>query len=272
MEIELKLLIDAELNRLSHIFLSTKQQVEGFLRFVFVSFLRTFLLSDWIRDFLIESQRLTTNTLEILFGKQIFRLFLRNFLTNFFEIFSNSHSTSDDVSKSTNNLFDQLILSSYRRFFLRNSTIEFDQRFERCLKTKSSEFVVFPIQRDFLYTLTSSSVSFDIVRRTIVYLDADVERLKSSTNWSPKICSERFSRESLCPICSNSMLNETLCPNSCRFILKTCFNQSQNPFVAFASMAKSYAMILNEIENSIVELKVKINETFLFSFQNENSQ
>jgi hypothetical protein len=41
--------------------------------------------------------------------------------------------------------------------------------------------------------------------------------------------------------------------------MKTCLNQTNNPYVAFALIAKGYSAIIKEIEQAITELKVNIN-------------
>ena len=145
-----------------------------------------------------------------------------------------------------------------------------DERFQRCLVTKAFDIEALPSQRQLLYTLTSISSSLQILRSMLVYLDADLQRLKSMGTWTVNQCTQRYARETLCPIClsqvsssidsnkPNESINQSLCPNSCRYVLRSCFNQTNNPYVAFASMAKGYATIIKEIEKSVIDLKVNI--------------
>jgi hypothetical protein len=50
-----------------------------------------------------------------------------------------------------------------------------------------------------------------------------------------------------------------LCEKDCHYIIKTCFDQTTNPYVAFALVAQGYTNVIKQIQESVVELKVKIN-------------
>jgi Golgi nucleoside diphosphatase len=105
----------------------------------------------------------------------------------------------------------------------------------------------------------------------LIYIDADIQRLKSTATMNSNQCIQRYARETLCPICVstsssfnqiNNDVNEPLCENDCRYLTKTCFNQTNNPYVAFASIAKGYSAIIKDIEQAIIELKVSIDDEY----------
>jgi Golgi nucleoside diphosphatase len=101
-------------------------------------------------------------------------------------------------------------------------------------------------------------------------MEADIQRLKTTATLNSHQCLQRYVRETLCPICvttpsslSSSMnfnnANEPLCENDCRFVIKTCFNETNNPYIAFAMIAQGYSNVTKQIQESVEELKVKYN-------------
>jgi hypothetical protein len=103
----------------------------------------------------------------------------------------------------------------------------------------------------------------------LIYIDADIQRLKTTSTMNSNLCIHRYARETLCPICisasgyfnqinNNDDINELLCENDCRYVIQTCFNQTNNPYTAFALVAKGYSAIIKEIEQAVIELKVSI--------------
>jgi len=150
---------------------------------------------------------------------------------------------------------------------LNNNHILLDDKFEKCLVNKAFDIEALPTQRELLYILTSGSSLIQIFRTMLIYIDADIQRLKSTATMNSNQCIQRYARETLCPICVstpssssfnqiNNDVNEPLCENDCRYVTKTCFNQTTNPYVAFASIAKGYSAIIKDIEQAIIELKV----------------
>lgn len=99
----------------------------------------------------------------------------------------------------------------------------------------------------------------------LIYVEADIHRLKLIARIDSNQCIHRYSREALCPICvskssSHSQLNndisEALCENDCQFVIKTCFNQTNDPYLLFTSIMKNYSSILEEIEQAVIKLQV----------------
>ena len=89
--------------------------------------------------------------------------------------------------------------------------------------------------------------------------------LKSIATINSNPCIQRYAREALCPICartssSSNQINELLCEDDCQYLTKTCFNQTDNPYVAFGSIARNYSGIIQDIEQAIIELKVSIDD------------
>ncbi|CAF3401563.1 unnamed protein product [Rotaria socialis] len=105
----------------------------------------------------------------------------------------------------------------------------------------------------------------------LVYIQADIQRLQRTTTIDSNQCIQRYARETLCPICVSSTsspssfsnqinndndISEALCENDCRYIIRTCFNETNDPYLVFASMAKNYSDILEEMEQIVIELKL----------------
>jgi hypothetical protein len=204
---------------------------------------------------------LTRLSLERLFGLREYHAHVHSAVSQLFDTLTYSQSTIDDVSKSAVVLFNQLILSSYRHFMTNDDQLVLDEKFEKCLINKAFEIEALPAQRELLYALTSGSSLLQIVRTMLIYVDADLQRLKSSTSITTNVCTQRYARETLCSICvSSTNLNTTLCPNVCRSILRTCFEQNDNPYLTFATLAKGYSAIVHEIEQALTEVKVNMME------------
>lgn len=163
-----------------------------------------------------------------------------------------------------------------------NSDLILDEQFEKCLVNRASSIEAFPTQRELLYTITSAASLIRILRTLFIYIDADIQRLKASVSLNSHECIQRYVRETLCPICVSMSLSfsssihydnnihEPLCENDCHYVIKNCFNQTSNPYVAFASTAQGYSNVIKQIQESVVELKVrnknlirKINSFFL---------
>ena len=224
----------------------------------------------WSKEYIAESRRLTMSSLETLFGTKEYRLNVHHSVTVLFDTLSNNHASVNDISKSTIDLLNRLIISLYRQFIINDDRIAMDDKFQKCLINKAFDIDALPKQRELLYILTSGSSLMQIFRTMLIYLDADIQRLKTTATMDSNQCIQRYARESLCPICVstsssfnrfNNIINdgsELLCENDCRYVIKTCFNQSSNPYVAFALIAKDYSVIIKEIEQSVIELKVSI--------------
>ena len=198
-------------------------------------------------------------SLQTLFGSREFRSTIQMSLTKLFESLEISRSSTDDVSRATVSLFHQLILALYRRFMNENERLIIDEKFQRCLINKAFDIEAFPNQRELLYTVSSGSSIIKSLRMMLIYIDADIQRLKSAATMTNNQCTERYGKETLCPICVSKQSEEkgeSLCPNACRFLIRTCFNQTTNHYMAFASLAKGYSMIIKEIEKAVLELKV----------------
>jgi len=141
-----------------------------------------------------------------------------------------------------------------------------DEKFEKCLVNKAFDIEALPTQRELLYILTSGSSLFHIFRTMLIYIDADIQRLITTATMNSDQCLQLYARETLCPICintlssfnriSNNDISELLCENDCQYVIKTCFNQTNNPYKAFASISKGYSNIVKEIEHAVIELKV----------------
>ncbi|CAF1209765.1 unnamed protein product [Rotaria sordida] len=246
---ELKNILDAELNNLTKLLSVSKQQIDS-----------------WSKEYIMELHHLTVSSLETLFGTKEYRLNIDHSVSTLFNTLSNSHSSVDDVSKSTVNLFNHLIISLYRRFIINNDQIVLDNNFQKCLINKAFDIDALPKQRELLYILTSASSIIQIFYTMLVYIDADIQRLKTTATMNSKQCIQRYARETLCPICvrtsssfnqnNNNDIRKVLCKNDCRYIIKTCLNQTNDPYMAFASIAKNYSDIIKEIEHAVIELKL----------------
>lgn len=227
-----------------------------------------FFSLDWAKQYLDESRHATKTSLAILFGTKEYHLNIEHSLNNLFDIFNDHQSTSDDVSKSFINLLNHLITSTYRRFMTNESDLIFDKHFEKCLIDTANTINALPQQRELLYAITSAASVVRILRTLFIYIDADIQRLKESVTLNSHECIQRYVRETLCPICVsvplsfsssnhyNNNINEPLCENDCHYVIKNCFNQTSNPYIAFALIAQGYSNITKQIQESIVELKV----------------
>jgi hypothetical protein len=233
------------------------------------------MILDWLKEYIAESRRLTTISLETLLGVTEYRNNVQQVASGLFDTLSNTYSSGDDVSRSAVALFNQLVISSYRRFMSYDERVVLEEKFEKCLVNKAFDIEAFPSQRELLYTLTSGSALIQTLRTMLIYMDADIQRLKTTATMTSNACTQRYARETLCPICvtpssssSSSVdpigktagVNESLCPHACRHVIRTCFNQTSNPYVAFASIAKGYSIVAKDIERAVLELKVKIDE------------
>ncbi len=224
---------------------------------------------DWTKEYLTESRRITISSLETLFGTKEYHSNIHHSITTLFNILGNHQSNNDDVSKSVINLFNQLIISSYRRFMTDKSDLILDEEFQKCLVNIAFDIQALPTQRELLYTLTSAASLIHILRTLFIYIDADIQRLKTTVIFNSHQCLQRYVRETLCPICvsipsslssSNyydNNANEPLCENDCHYVIKNCFNQTSNPYVAFSLIAQGYSNVIKQIQESVVELKVK---------------
>ncbi len=222
----------------------------------------------WSKEYIIESRRLTISSLETLFGTKEYRSNIHHSLSTLFDTLSDSHASVDDVSRLTIDLLNHLIISLYRQFILSDNNLLLDDKFQKCLINKAFDIEALPTQRELLYVLTSGSSLFQIFRTMLIYIDADIQRLKATATMSSNQCLQGYAREALCPICGstsssfnqihNNDIREILCENDCRYFIKTCFNETNNPYVAFASIARGYANITKEIEQAVIELKVSI--------------
>ena len=226
---------------------------------------------DWLKEYIAESRRLTTISLETLLGAREYRAHVHQVASALFDTLSNTQSSGDDVSRSAVTLFSQLVVSSYRRFMTYDERVPLDEKFQKCLVNRALDIEAFPSQRELLYTLTSGSSLIQTLRTMLIYMDADIQRLKTIATITSNACTQRYARETLCPICvtpSSAVdpisqaagVNESLCPKACRQVIRTCFNQTSNPYVAFASIAKGYSIVAKDIERAILQLKVKIVE------------
>lgn len=151
-----------------------------------------------------------------------------------------------------------------------NDQIILDDNFQKCLINKAFEIEAISTQRELLYTLTSGSSLIQIYRTMLIYIDADIQRLKTipTTIMNSNQCLQFYAKETLCPICiktssssnqiNNNGIDEPLCENDCQYLIKTCFNQTNNPYIEFASIAKGYSAIIKETEHAITELKVNL--------------
>ena len=220
----------------------------------------------WFKEYVNESHRLTVSSLETLFGTNEYRANVHGALSTLFDTLSASDASDDNVSKTAVVLFNHLIISSYRRFMTNGNRLQLDEKFEKCLVNKAFDIEALPTQRELLYTLTSGSSLIQIFRTMLTYIDADIQRLKSTATMTSNQCTQRYARETLCPICTTNAstnrideshdMNDPLCPNACRYVIKTCFNHSSNPYLALGSIAKGYSAVIKEIERATNELKV----------------
>jgi len=211
----------------------------------------------WSKEYLIEARRLVVSSLEALFGTQEYRLNIHQSLVNLFDALNNTQSSVDDVSRSTNEFFNHLIVSLYRTYMLdTNQRHTFDEDFEKCLINKAFDIDAFPMQKELLYILTSASSLMQIFRTLFIYIDVDIQQLNSIETIDTHSCLLEYAKDVLCPICSNHY--EIQCENSCQLVLRTCLNQTKASYLNFASMATGYASIIKEIEQAVTELKVNL--------------
>ncbi|CAF3776556.1 unnamed protein product [Rotaria sp. Silwood1] len=251
---DLKNLFDSKLDQLTQFFLLTNKK-----------------LDNRIKIYIKEFRHITISSLESLFGIKEYNLNIHHSILKLFNILGNHQSTIDDISNSAVNLFDQLIISSYRRFMTNNNDIIIDDNFKKCLLIKASDIEALPTKRELIYTLTSSNLLIQILRTLFIYIDADIQRLKTTIIFNSHQCLQRYVRETLCPICvnipsslsssinydnNNNNNNEPLCENDCQYVIKTCFNETTNPYVTFAIIAQDYANIIKQIQESVIELKL----------------
>jgi hypothetical protein len=146
-----------------------------------------------------------------------------------------------------------------------NNHLLLDEKFQKCLVNKAFDIEALPTQRELLYTLTSGSSLIRILSTMLTYIDADIQQLKKTATMNSNQCTQRYAREALCPICVSSSsflnkndVNEPLCEKDCRYVIKTCFNQTNTPYISFISIAKGYSSIIKEIEQAAIELKVNM--------------
>ncbi|UJR14879.1 hypothetical protein I4U23_001863 [Adineta vaga] len=248
---ELQKLVDAELSHLTRLLSTSKEQID-----------------IWSKEYITEIRRLTISSLESLFGTKEYRSNVHQSTIILFNILSKNQSSVDDVSKSTIDLLNHLIISLYRQFMIQDKNSFLDDKLQKCLINKASEMDALSTQRELLYILTSGSSLIQIFRTMLIYIDADIQRLLSITTSTTMIsnsCIQRFARETLCPLCVsestsfNQILtddNEPLCEDDCRYVTQTCFNQTTNPYVVFASIIKDYSIVIQDIEHAIIELKL----------------
>jgi hypothetical protein len=225
---------------------------------------------DWTREYVSETRRVTISSLELLFGQVEYHANIHHSIVTLFNMLGDPHSSTDDVSKSSVALFNHLIISSYRRFMTKNTDhLEFDEQFQKCLVNKAYSIKALPTQPELLYTLTGGASLIRILQTLFVYLDADIQRMNEIASITSHQCIQRYAREALCPICVRSPspwslsnnygdeIDEPLCENDCRYVVKTCFDQTSNPYVAFAFIAQGYTRVIKQIQEAAVELKVR---------------
>ena len=149
-----------------------------------------------------------------------------------------------------------------------------DEQFQKCLTNEALSIDAFPTQRELLYTLTSASSLIHLLRKLFLYIDADIQRLKTTTvTFHSYQCLQRYARETLCPICMSmssssnyeNSIHELLCENDCQFVIQNCFNETGNPYTTFASIAQGYSNITKQIQDSLTEIKVRYNYAKYFS-------
>ncbi|CAF2076559.1 unnamed protein product [Rotaria magnacalcarata] len=249
---ELQSIIDGQLDNLTSLLTTSKQHI-----------------AIWSNEYIIETHRLTISSLETLFGTKEYRSNIDHSVSNLFNTLNNTHSSVEDVSKSTIDLFNHLIISIYRRFIINDDSIQLDDAFQKCLVNKAFNVEALPKQRELLYILTSASSLIQIFLAMLVYIQADIQRLQTTATIDSDQCIQRYARETLCPICVSSTpssssssnqisndISEALCENDCRYIIRTCLNETNDPYLVFASMAKNYSDILEEMEQAVIELKL----------------
>ncbi|CAF1674619.1 unnamed protein product, partial [Adineta ricciae] len=245
---ELQKLIDAEFDRFTRSLFLSKEQID-----------------IWSKEYITELRRLTISSLETLFGTKEYRSNVHQSVISLFNTLSNNQSSVDDVSKATIDLFNQLIISLYRQFMVDNKELVLDAKLTKCLVNKAFEIDALSSQRELLYILTSGSSLLQLFRTMIVYIHADIQRITSLPTMTSNSCIQRYARETLCPLCVNTSRfnqiinddnNEPLCEGDCRYVTKTCFNQTNGSYIEFATMFKNYSLIVRDIEQTIVDLKL----------------
>ncbi|CAF1101094.1 unnamed protein product [Adineta ricciae] len=244
---ELQKLIDAEFDRFTRSLFLSKEQID-----------------IWSKEYITELRRLTISSLETLFGTKEYRSNVHQSVLSLFNTLSNNQSSVDDVSKATIDLFNQLIISLYRQFMVDNKELVLDAKLKKCLVNKAFEIDALSSQRELLYILTSGSSLLQLFRTMIVYIHADIRRITSLPTMTSNSCIQRYARETLCPLCVNisrfnQMINdnnEPLCEGDCRYATETCFNQTNGSYMEFATVFKNYSLIVRDIEQTIVDLKL----------------
>lgn len=241
----------------------------------------------WTKEYVRESRRRTISSLETLFGTREYHKDIHQALTTLFDTLANDQSRDEDVSKNAVHVFDQLILATYRQFMTKQPHLNLDDQLQKCLVNTAFNIEALPTQREVLYTLSSAASLVHILRTLFIYIDADIERLKATVTLHSQQCLQRYVRETLCPMClsasplsatyAHQHVNEPLCENDCRFVIKNCFNETNNPYVAFASIAQGYSDVIKQIQEYVVELKVRsiermipTNNTICFFFSLSN--
>ncbi|CAF1285980.1 unnamed protein product, partial [Didymodactylos carnosus] len=217
----------------------------------------------WVIEHLGEIQRLTEQSMETLFGTYEYRHNIHYSIGQLFD--SLKAERSDEVHKPITELFKHMIVSTYRHFMMNDNNNEYNHRFtdefRSCLITKGFEIDVFPSQREILYILSSSSTILNILRNMLTYIESDMYRLKNDNltifNENLNDCTQKYSRATLCPICSSNSIQSPICYSDCRQFIRQCIsNSSQNPYGSYAMKAKGYAIILQEMQSSIIELNL----------------
>ena len=232
----------------------------------------------WTKEYVHESRRRTVSSLETLFGTREYHKDIYQAMTNLFDTLTNDQSRDEDVSKTAVHVFNQLILATYRQFMTEQPHLNLDDQLQKCLVNTALNIEALPTQREVLYTLSSAASLVHILRTLFIYIDADIERLKATVTLHSQQCLQRYVREALCPICvsgssssayAHHHVNEPLCENDCRFVIKNCFNETNNPYIAFASIAQGYSDVIKQIQESVVELKVRsIQRTITIKISN----
>lgn len=197
--------------------------------------------------------------LENVFGVAHFRSNLEKSFSDFLKTLKNVESTSEQISHSSVGLLNDLTVSIYEKVSSNDDSKKLDENFKFCLINKATENNIFVEEREFISILTIGSSLLKLVQKLIVYVEADIQRLKNKSTMTKNPCVERFSKENLCPICHGNEESqvEPLCSRTCQYLVKTCFNRTGNDYMAFGSIAKGYSMIIGDIEQALFQLKVR---------------
>ena len=225
----------------------------------------------WKQNYVQETRQLSISSLEKLFGLKEYHSNIEHAITRLFNVVGNQDSSDNEVSTSAIDLFKHLIVSMYRRFMAADSDMKFDDEFEKCLIVKAFDIEALPTQRELLYTITSGASLVNILQTLFIYLDADIQRMNDTGTLNFHPCVQRYARETLCPICvglssswaigsnfDENSLDEPLCENDCRYLMNMCFDQELNPYVAFAALAQSYSHVVKQVQEAVLELKVRL--------------